>query len=181
MLHYFNWQIVDFQDFKVLKNDFFGIKIVYNGQKKEGTFFVFPYMDQNIHSIIYFTFDNIQQLKLFEKLYKLPWIGPRTAYNISFIPQDKLKQAVDNVDINFFKQIPWIGPKTAKRIIVELKSQVTSNDLKIDDALWKKIKNTFKNLGYSTDKIEQILKKCDIPLKEENLQEIVKYILDRIW
>jgi Holliday junction resolvasome RuvABC DNA-binding subunit len=52
--------------------------------------------------------------------------------------------------------------------------------LQIDEKLFKKIVTMLSNLGYEKSQITQLLQKCEIPLKEENLQQIIKRLLDNL-
>jgi len=185
MFNYFSWKIKKYWEKTFLINEKFWIwlEICYQGNKKEWIFFIYPYFEQNLHTYINFCFDTIEQKKLFEKLIKIPGIGPKTAYNISTIPWDNLKQALENNDIKFFTKLPWIGPKTSKRIIVELKENFDKIDLEkinIDEKLFNQITKTLSNLWYNKKDIVELLQKCPIKLEEKNLQQIIKRLLDNL-
>jgi Holliday junction resolvasome RuvABC DNA-binding subunit len=49
----------------------FGIQIQYLGAKNQGEFFLYPYLDDNKKTIIYFCFDTAEQKTLFESLLKI--------------------------------------------------------------------------------------------------------------
>ena len=158
--------------FVIDKNWIFWYEVIYKGDKKEGEFFLFPYFEQNFHTVIYFCFENLNQKKLFEKIVKIPWIWPKTAYNISIISPLVLDKILKEQNIDFLKQIPGIWPKTAKRIVLELKDtlSVEKDDNKLN---WKIIK-MLTNLWFDKEAITNALKKVDIEINEENLPLILK-------
>ena len=62
---------------------------------------------------------------LFELLLTVSGIGPRTAMGaLSALPQDALRQALGNEDIDTLTRIPGIGRKTAQRLVLDLKDKV---------------------------------------------------------
>ncbi len=183
MFHFFIWEVVSVNNKKILKNDLFGIEIVYEWLKKEWEFYLFPNIDTNHNSIQYYCFDDIVKKSFFENVYKLPWIWPKTAYNISLIPYDDIKNALENLDIKFFQNIPWIWPKTAKRIVLELKNNIWKDDLSkidIDEKLYKDIIKSLKNLWYDTNQVKKILTSCPIKLDKKNIADIIKWLIDNV-
>lgn len=61
---------------------------------------------------------------LFEKLLKIPKIGPKMALLILSQPYDKLTQAIAHGDAGFLQQIPGIGKKIATQVVLELKEKL---------------------------------------------------------
>jgi len=180
MLHYFNWKIVEFSSYKILKNNSFGVKISYSWKKREWDFFLFPIIDQNHNTIHYLAFDSEKQLNLFELFLKISGIWPKIAnYITTMFDIEEIKNAIENTDVKFFKQIPWIWAKTAKKIIIELKDKIEVSDLeKIEneEKIKKEIVKSVVSLWYSKTKIENFLKnyKWDIFNKQQVIQEIIK-------
>lgn len=185
MYNYILGEIKKFWDKTFIINKNLGIwfEVIYKWNKKNWEFFLYPYFEQNLHTYINFCFSEYEQKQLFEKLIKIPGIWPKTAYNISTISMEKLKSSLDKNDINFFTKIPWIWPKTAKRIIIELKENFNKIDLEkinVDEKLFKQISKTLVNLWYNKNEIIKLLQQCPIEFKEENLQQIIKWLLDNI-
>ncbi|MDR2415683.1 MAG: hypothetical protein LBD75_03605 [Candidatus Peribacteria bacterium] len=71
MLHFFHGTIENYGTTLILKNDTRGIQIFYTGKKKEGDFFLYPYLDENKKTILYFAFEQMEQKQLFEQLLKV--------------------------------------------------------------------------------------------------------------
>lgn len=90
----------------------------YNGTQKKGTWFLFPYMDENNKTIHYFAFDTIEQKIVFEQMMKISGIGPKTAFGIAAIDKKELQKAIDTMDVKAVQKIPGVGPKTAKRLLL---------------------------------------------------------------
>jgi len=167
---------------KILKNDFFWVKISYSGYQTEWDFFLYPILDQNHNTIYYLAFDNIRQLDLFNLLVKISWIGPKIANHIStFYDISEVDEAIKNNDVKFFQQISWIGPKTAKKILIELKDKISISDLeKIqeDEKLKNDIIKAVVSLWYNKTKVENFLKdyKWDLNDKQKVIQELIKNV-----
>ena len=182
MFHYLKWEIKNFWNIKLLKNEYFWIKISYSGHKTEWDFFLYPILDQNHNTMYYLAFDDEKQLDLFNLLVKISGIWPKIANYIStFYDIEEIDNAIKNNDIKFFQQISWIGPKTAKKILIELKDKISISDLeKIDESEKMKsdIIKAVVSLWYSKTKVESFLKdyKWDFTDKQKVIQELIRSI-----
>ncbi len=183
MLHLLKWQLENNGGKTFLHNDFLGIEVYYAGKQKKGTWFLFPYMDENHKTIVYFAFDTIEQRVAFEEVLKISGIGPKTAFAVAAIDKKELQKAIDEFDVKAIQKIPGIGPKTAKRLLVELKATLRPTDLKkldIDEKLFKSIVATMKNMGRDATTVKKKLAECPIPLEKEHLQDIIKWLIGQM-
>jgi len=182
MFHYFSWKIVNFKDYKILKNDSFWINIHYSWTQTEWDFFLHPIIDDNHHTVYYLCFDNTSQLDIFHRLTKISGIGAKTWCFISTAYEvEEIKKAIEENNVKFFTNIPSIWPKTAKKIIIELKDKLSLDELdKIDEneLLRNKIINSISSLGYPKQKVEKILKTYKWDLS--NTQQVIKDILKNL-
>lgn len=106
MFHCFTGKIRHIGGETLLQNDMFGIQIHYIGKQNQGEFFLYPYIDDNKKTILYYAFDSMDQKIMFEKLLKVSGVGPKTAFQISQLPKENLQTALKNVDVKFFQDIP---------------------------------------------------------------------------
>lgn len=183
MLHYFVGRIEDHGIYKFLLNDMFGIQIAYMWLKKNGSFFLYPYRDDNRKTISYYAFDAIDQREMFENVLKVSGIGAKTAFQIVQFPLVKIREAIENLDFKFFQNIPWIGPKTAKKLLLELKDSVKTEDftkLNGDEKVYKNIVKSLKNLGYDTQNVKSILQKYEGTVSKEKIGEIIKWVIGKM-
>lgn len=186
MFHYFHWVIKQFDDKTYIINDTHGIQVHYKPEWRHTWpvwLFVHPHIDDNHKTIRYYAFDTHKQKHIFENLLKIAGIWPKTAFHIAQIPQKDIQQATQDLNVKFFQNIPGIWPKSAKKILLELKDSIKQDDLQklaIDDKLLKKITATLKGLGYEAKKIHHVLHKYDKPITEDNLSEVVKWIIKHI-
>ncbi len=160
----------------VISNDLVWVEASYQWTQSTWTYYLHPMIDDRTKTVTYFAFDSLELKQIFAKLLKISGIWPKTAFTIAHIPPEVLQQAVDTFDIWFVQSIPGIGPKTAKKIIIELKDSLKSDDvakLQIDKALLKSITTMLKNFGYPSQQITTKLSQCPIQLKQDNLQEII--------
>ena len=75
-------------------------------------------------------FLNRQDLDLFKKLISVSGIGAKTALGImSNLDSLTLCQAIVSEDIKLISKAPGRGTKTAKRMILELKDKISSDDI----------------------------------------------------
>ncbi len=183
MLHYFVGKIRHQGGETLLGNDMFGLQVHYLGKRDQGEYFLYPYLDDNKKTILYYCFDTIEQKTLFESLLKISGVGPKTAFQISQLPKANLQQALKNVDIKFFQSIPWIGPKSAKKIVLQLKGTFDADDIQkmdIDQKLYKNIVSSLKWFGYSVDQIKTTLQKYDGTVTKDNISDVIKRIILQI-
>ncbi len=180
MFHIFNWKIQKISDLIFLTNDFFWIQIEYNWQQQSWTFFLHPVIDDNQKTIKYYAFDNIYNKLLFIKISKIKWIWQKTAFAVSWLWQDKLTEIIEKFDLKALENLPWIGSKTAKRLIIELKSSITKQELqKVDwqKKIYNKIVKVLTPMWYDKNKIEKLLKNYNWQLDEDNFQDIIIRIM----
>jgi Holliday junction DNA helicase RuvA len=183
MFHIFTGKRLQIGKQSYLQNQYFGIQISYLGHKPEGDFFLYPYLDDNKKTIVYYTFDTPEQKDLFESLLKVSGIGPKTAMQIVQLPKDEFHQALKNVDVKFFQAIPGIGPKSAKKILLELKGTVNMDDfakINIDEKLFKDIVKSLKSFGYESSRVKEALQNYTQPITKESTPEVIKWIIKNI-
>jgi holliday junction DNA helicase RuvA len=183
MRHYLLGTIKHIQSHTYIVSQHGWVLVQYAGAQSDGAFFLFPYLDDNRKTISYFAFDTYEQYAAFEKLLKVNWIGPKTAFHIAYLPTKDLQDAIQQVDINFFKSVPGIGPKSAKKIILELKETIHADDVyKItgDTKVIKKILQTMKNLGYNTEKVKKLLLEYTDPITEDSMQEAIRWLVKKL-
>lgn len=185
MIHYITWSIQQIDTTNILIiNDTFGIQSLYNGKQKiKWEFFVFPYMDENLKTITYFAFDTLLQKNAFTNALKISGVWPKTAFGLAGMDPKILENAVETFDIKALQSIPGVWPKTAKRLLVELKSTLTKKDvakLTIDDKLLRSIVQALKSHGYDATTVKKQLATCTIPLDQEHLPEIIKWLISSI-
>jgi len=75
-------------------------------------------------------FLNRQDLDIFKKLISVSGIGAKTALGImSVLDSFTLSQAIVSEDIKLISKAPGVGTKTAKRMILELKDKISTQDI----------------------------------------------------
>ena len=75
-------------------------------------------------------FLNRQDLDIFKKLISVSGIGSKTALGImSVLDSFTLSQAIVSEDIKLISKAPGVGTKTAKRMILELKDKISTQDI----------------------------------------------------
>lgn len=180
MFHVFTGKIITYWNKPYIQNESFGIQANYLWTKSEGMFFLFPYLDDNKKTIVYYAFDSAEQKWLFENMLKVSGIGPKTAFQIVQLPKDSFQEAIKSVDVKFFQSIPGIGPKSAKKILLELKWTVGLEDfdkMNVDEKLFKDIVKSLKNFGYDSSRVKEILTTYDGKISKETMPEVIKWII----
>jgi len=183
MLHYIVWKVRHIWWETLIINDIFGLQVHYLGSQNNGEFFLYPYLDDNKKTIFYYCFDTIEQKILFERLLKISWVWPKTAFQISQLPKDNLQQALKNVDVKFFQAIPWIWPKSAKKILLQLRGTFDVEDMQkmdIDQKLYKNIVTSLKWFGYGAEQIKSTLQKYEGTVSKDTISEVIKRIISEM-
>lgn len=123
-----------------------------------------------------FGFERSGDLEVFELLLGVSGVGPRVALAIvSGLGRDKIISAIKRGETTLFKSISGVGNKVAAKIIVDLKSKVTSGAnefiLPVDD----EVADALVGLGYKKSEILPHLQK--MPENLVTTQDKVKYVL----
>ena len=106
------------------------------------------------------SFDNLQ---FFEMLISVTGVGPKMALTIvSAAQMDILQQAIANSDTEIFTRMSGVGKKTAERIILELRSKITSGGiLESSHTNSSDIYDALVSLGYNPREIRDTLPQLD--------------------
>ena len=133
-------------------------------------------------SISLFGFYNESEKEMFELLISVNGIGPKLAISIlSGILVDELRHAIMDGDISRIVSIPGIGRKTAERLVLELKSKITSISSEEGEKIPLSIKNeaiaALTTLGYNLKQSEKSVR--DIISADPNvtLEDLIKKAL----
>ncbi len=106
------------------------------------------------------TFENLQ---FFEMLISVTGVGPKMALTIiSAAKMDLLQQAIMNSDTEIFTKMSGVGKKTAERIILELRSKITSGGLlESSEFIGSDVYDALSGLGYNPREIREVLSQLD--------------------
>lgn len=86
---------------------------------------VYTYLQAREDNLTLFGFEDKEQYKLFQMLLLVDGIGPKSAFSIvAYQTTQKILNAVNQNDVDFFCGIPGVGKKTAQKILLELASQL---------------------------------------------------------
>jgi Holliday junction DNA helicase RuvA len=133
-------------------------------------------------SISLFGFYTESEKEMFELLISVSGIGPKLAISIlSGILVDELRHAIMAGDISRIVSIPGIGRKTAERLVLELKSRISSVSSEEEAKIPFSIKNeaiaALTTLGYNLKQAEKSVR--DIVSADPNvtLEDLIKKAL----
>ncbi len=183
MFHYFQWEIKRNGKKLLLVNKDWWIQVYYVWKKLSWAFFLYPYIDDNKKTILYYAFDNWEQQIVFEDLLKISGVWPKTAFQIAQLPKESVEKAISSLDVKFFQAIPWIGPKSAKKILLELKDTFSTKDIQrldLDQKLYKDIVKSLKWFWYDVEKIKSAINQYTWTITKENIAEVIKWIISQM-
>lgn len=183
MFHLIAGTLTNYDNQTYIANNLIGIQVTYHGKQPEGTYFLYPIIDDHAKTVKYYAFDTASQKESFSSTLKISGIWPKTAYEIAWTDQVKLMNAINTFDVAFFQSIPGIWPKTAKKILVELKSSFSEKDLikiNADDKLVKNIVKTLGAMGYDKTKILTTLSQYDQEISQETLSVVLQWLIQHI-
>lgn len=114
---------------------------------------VYVYTNIKEDAMDLYGFSSESELSMFEMLLSVSGVGPKAALAIlSAVGLSNFALAVVTDDDKTITQAPGIGPKTAKRIILELKDK-----MKTEDAM-----NSMKELPKTASAFNQVNKKSEV-------------------
>jgi Holliday junction DNA helicase RuvA len=120
---------------------------------------------------------------MFETVLKISGIWAKTAFHIVQFPLADIRQAVEKLDVKFFQNLPWVGPKTAKKLLLEMKDSVKTEDfvkLSMDEKIYKNLVSTLKNLWYESATVKSILQEYEWEITKDNMWEVIKRVLGKM-
>lgn len=159
--------------FKVFVHPETLIKLTDNKEKVR----LYVYLNVKEDALELYGFLTQEELEFFELLNSVAGVGPKSALALIGLGSvENLKAAILSNKIEFLTKAPGIGRKTAERIVLELKSKLSTaegivesleSDLELENALI--------DLGYHKDVIRKIIKQ--IPDKKTSFNERLKIAL----
>lgn len=170
------------QNYIILENGGLGYKLnVGSFPKGEvgslAEFFCYHYVREDADDL--FGFESFENLDFFELLLSVSGVGPKVAQTIiNSLSRERIIKAIEENDLNLFKSIPGIGTKVAAKIIVELKSKVSKND--IDLSLMENDETVDALLALGLKKAEILPELKKIPPQMNDIQEKIKFVLKNV-
>lgn len=183
MFHLFAGKCSSYGIKKYIQNDMCGIEVTYLWTQSEWLFFLYPYLDDNKKTIVYYAFDTAAQKTVFEDMLKISGVGPKTALHLVQLPVDQIQEAIRSLNVKFFQSVPGVWPKSAKKILLELKGNFAMEDIAqidIDQKLYKDIVKSLKGIGYDTSKVSSLLQNYPEPLDKKNISHIIKWLIGNL-
>jgi Holliday junction resolvasome RuvABC DNA-binding subunit len=183
MIHYFVGMIQSVGQTTYLTNEHRGIETLYEWKQSEGQFFLVSQIDQHSGFIKYYAFDTIEQKSMFHTLLKIQWIGGRSAYTLTMRDPILLSDAIEHFDLGYFQSIPGIGPKTAKRILIDLKTELTAQEtskLSQDDKILRDIITSLTNLWYDRKLVKETLLQYPHHIEHSELPTVIQWVIDKM-
>lgn len=183
MFHYFIGKVSRYSDEIFIQNEQFWIQVLYQWKKTEWEFFLYPYLDENRKTVLYYGFDTFKQKQLFESFLKVNGIGGKMALLLANYDQEDITRAVKSMDAKFFQSIPGIWPKTAKKIVLELRDSIDLkqvSEMNLDQKMAKSIVKSLKWFGYETEQVKQVLAQYEGKITDENISDVIKRIISRL-
>jgi Holliday junction DNA helicase RuvA len=127
-------------------------------------------------------FDTLDELELFQKLISVNGVGPKAGVAIlSSAGADRITQAIVTGDTGFFTAVSGIGKKVAAKIILDLRSKISS----IGDGLSLEefdknsdLVDALTSLGYKREEIARLITK--IPVEISGVESQVKWCLKNL-
>lgn len=130
----------------------------------------------------FYGFSTFEELELFEKLITVSGVGPKAGMAImSTGSTEEIKGAIQSGNLAFFKSVSGIGAKVAVKIILELKSKissVTNQDIVSGFDESSEVVDALVSLGYKKQELGKILAK--MPSDMTNVEEKIRWVLKNL-
>lgn len=146
--------------------------------KKSVELFIYHYIREDTSGL--FGFEKAPDLEIFEMLMMTSGVGPKVAMAIvAGLGRDKIISAISKSDPAVFRTVLGVGTKVAAKIIVELKSKISSGDF--GDGLFgeeDEAVEALMALGMKKSEIMPALR--EMPDNIVSVQDKVKYVLKNV-
>jgi Holliday junction resolvasome RuvABC DNA-binding subunit len=74
MFHLISGNLTSYDNQHYISNDLIGIQVTYHGKQEQGTYFLYPIMDEHAKTIKYYAFDTAAQKESFSSVLKISGI-----------------------------------------------------------------------------------------------------------
>lgn len=142
-------------------------------------------------ALVLYGFTSADERVAFEALIATHGIGPAVALNILSVHSPvALRRAVSNDDVDALTLVPGIGKKTAARLLLELKSRLSLDDLPSETAFTvvgsagdpgstprNEVRNALAALGYGVDEVREAVR--GLP-EEGTVEELLRSALRQL-
>lgn len=183
MFHLIKWERKEIGNKTYITNELRWIEVQYKGIQKEWTYFLHPHIDDTNKTIAYIAFDRADQKALFEKVVKISGIWHKTALQIATLDLEELQEIIQQIQIDKLTSFKGIGPKIAKRLIVELKNDLTKDDaeyLSQDKKITNQIIKQLQALWYEKIHIGNTIEKYGKPITSVNQKTVIKRLIKQL-
>ncbi|MBT8386667.1 MAG: Holliday junction branch migration protein RuvA [Ignavibacteria bacterium] len=135
-------------------------------------------------SISLFGFFTEAEKEMFEILISVSGVGPKSALGLlSGISVENLKHAIIEENVSRLVAVPGIGRKTAERLILELKSKVSTieeGELAVHPSNKQEAISALTTLGYNIKIAENAVLKILSAEQDCGLEELIKKALSEL-
>jgi Holliday junction DNA helicase RuvA len=146
--------------------------------------FVFTHFHVREDSHTIFGFASTKERRLFQMLISVSGIGPRSALTIlSGVSVDDFCHVIVTEEVGFLTAISGVGRKTAQRLIVELKSRITEDEVAVGvgagplparDRMTEAVQALI-SLGFKRPTARKAVEKCiDEAGRELDVEEMIR-------
>jgi Holliday junction DNA helicase RuvA len=147
---------------------------------ESASLFVYEHIREDSDDL--FGFKDYENLGMFIKLISVNGVGPKVAMTIMTVTSsERIVEAIISENIAFFQAIPGIGKKVAAKIILELKSKISSLEGsgvigRMDEG--DEVVDALMSLGYKKGEAEKMLSK--IPADVKTSEDRIRWCLRNI-
>lgn len=121
-------------------------------------------------------FDSKEEKKLFLSLKKVSGLGPKTAIMaLSGTDPNTFINAIKARNISFLKNLPGIGTRVAQQILIDLKTDSTSE---INQTNYEQARAALKELKFKVGEIDKALSSINEP--NLSTEDIIKIALSKL-
>lgn len=123
-----------------------------------------------------FGFETLADQELFELLFSVSGIGPRSALGIMNVAtRGTIARAIAHNDVSYLTKISGIGKKTAEKIILELRDKFTDISFDTFDDSSRDVIDALIALGYPESQSREVVRGLDANLDTQTkIREALK-------
>lgn len=129
---------------------------------------IFTYLKVSDSAMDLYGFENIEEKSFFELLLTVSGVGPKSAMKILSLGNiAHIQSAIGRGDIQYLTAVQGLGKKTAERVVVELKTKITSpleerNTYSSEEStILAEVVDGLMALGYSREEAKEKIKGID--------------------
>lgn len=143
---------------------------------------MYTYLKVSENAMELYGFQTMQERAFFQLLLGVSGVGPKSAMNVLALGSiAEIQTAIAREDVQYLTAVQGMGKKTAERMVVELKSKISTSDsglqTSVDGQTLSEVIDGLVAMGYGKEEAKAVVKGLDA--KGKTTEELLRLALQK--